>query len=285
VVRWAKAHGKVDELIAGALNQNPANPDLLAVAEQFGLDEGAGQFERIVIPTVQPADVEDWRAQMMRCERAVCRVEIGGQGLGTGFLVGTSLVVTNFHVLEKSPGVLIDNPGDVRLRFDYKKKQNGKTVQRGKEYRLVAGARWAAASSPPPRNKLDGESLDYVLLRVAGSPANEAVASQPGAPQRGFLTPEDYDFQVNDPLFIIQHPKATPLKFAPGSVRDPAVAANRVAYDVNTDEGSSGSPCFNSDWTLVGLHHWGGENHNRCVAFSPILRSWDDQGVSGEVGT
>jgi hypothetical protein len=31
----------------------------------------------------------------------------------------------------------------------------------------------------------------------------------------------------------------------------------RVRYATNTDHGSSGSPCFNLDWEVVGLHHMG----------------------------
>jgi Trypsin-like peptidase domain/Effector-associated domain 1 len=275
VVRWAKSRGKVDDLIAGALNQNPENPDLLALAESFDLDEGAGKFERVVIDTVPMTDVEDWRSQMMRCERAVCRVEVNEQGIGTGFLVGTNLVLTNYHVVSEVIGGGW-KPESLSLRFDYKMKTN-KTVQKGKQYKLLAGNKWLAGSSPI-------EVLDYALLRVAGKPANESVAAQPGAPTRGFLSPAAYEFKQGDPLFIIQHPQATPLKFAPGSVDDAKVGMNRVAYTVNTDAGSSGSPCFTSDWTPVALHHWGGEDHNRGVVFSAILEDWGKNGLSEEVG-
>ena len=277
VINWAEARGpRLHDLVVGALNQNPENPELQQVAEALGLDEGAGEFERIVIQMVPLEDVETWRAQMMASERAVCRVEIGAQGIGTGFLVGTGLVLTNYHVMEsviEGP----DKPSDVVLRFDYKLSAGGKTVQKGTEHRLIAGTKWLAASSRV-------KDLDYALLRVAGKPAEQPVAGQPGAPPRGFLTPKGYAFKAGDPLFIIQHPKATPLKFAPGSVKSPLVTPNRVAYTVNTEEGSSGSPCFTSDWTPVALHHWGGSDHNRGVMFSAILADWQGKGVAGEVG-
>ena len=38
-----------------------------------------------------------------------------------------------------------------------------------------------------------------------------------------------------------------------------AQAAPRLHYRAATEGGSSGSPVFNADWKLVGLHHSGGE--------------------------
>lgn len=266
-IKWADSRGpKLDDLIIGALNRNPENPQLLAVAAQYGLDEGAVGFEAMVLDTAPPQDVEEWRRQMMACERAVCRVE--GPKFGTGFLVGPGLVVTNYHVLD----TIIEGPAkpdQVVLRFDYKMNANGKTVQQGKEYRLVGGRKWLAASSP-------ADKLDYALLRVAGNPEKGTVAGQRSTPVRGTLQPKPYTFTKGDPLNIIQHPEASPLKFAQGYVEKPKAAKNRVGYKVNTAAGSSGSPCFNSNWEPVALHHWGSatERINHGVLFSAILEEW-----------
>ena len=35
----------------------------------------------------------------------------------------------------------------------------------------------------------------------------------------------------------------------------------RVRYRTNTEEGSSGAPCFDKDWELVALHHSGDPNY------------------------
>ena len=35
----------------------------------------------------------------------------------------------------------------------------------------------------------------------------------------------------------------------------------RVTYQTGTEEGSSGSPCFNQFWDLVALHHAGDPSH------------------------
>jgi V8-like Glu-specific endopeptidase len=36
----------------------------------------------------------------------------------------------------------------------------------------------------------------------------------------------------------------------------------RVRYATNTLGGSSGSPCFNFDWDLIALHHYGDPSYN-----------------------
>jgi hypothetical protein len=237
LVQWADAQDRVDDLVAGALNLNERNKALRSIAKKLQLDEGAG-------------------------------VNIG---IGTGFLVGGSVAITNKHVIETIPG-LGSAPVDIVLRFDYKMK--GQTeIQEGVTYRLD--------STNPILETSEVAALDFALLNVDGSPAQGSVAGQPGAPARGWLKPVAYQFQINDPIFIVQHPKASPLKFAPGSVNDPSPTVNRVGYTTNTEKGSSGSPCCTADWKVVALHHWGGPSHNRGVRFSAILDYLAPKHVSG----
>jgi hypothetical protein len=73
------------------------------------------------------------------------------------------------------------------------------------------------------------------------------------------INPEPYSFQPNTPLFIVQHPKGSPLKLAfdTDSVVGLNASGTTVFYKTNTERGSSGSPCFSSNWELVALHHSG----------------------------
>lgn len=263
VVDWAKSRGsKLDDLIAGALNQNPDNLALLDVAQQLGLDEGAAQFEALVLESAPATDVEVFHAQMRACERAVCQVE--GPKYGTGFLVGPGLVVTNYHVVDT-----VTDGRDISITFDYKMKADGRTLQEGIKYKLQAGPRWLAATSPR-------DELDYALLRVAGNPEKGSVNSQQGAPVRGYVTPKAQALAEGDPLYIIQHPRADAQKFAVGVVNKTDVPKHHVYYTVNTELGSSGAPCFDAQWRPVALHHWGSEEKklNRGVIFSEILKDW-----------
>src|SRR5262249_37089753 len=132
IVQWAEARGsKLIDLVIGALNQNADNPDLVAVVDRLDLDEGAKsfaqKFESIVNKKVPLSDVETWRMEMMRSERAVCRIEIGTEPNGTGFLIAPGLVVTNYHVVEPVMGAALPA---ISCRFDFKKKSDGKVVQK-----------------------------------------------------------------------------------------------------------------------------------------------------------
>ena len=67
------------------------------------------------------------------------------------------------------------------------------------------------------------------------------------------------------PLQILLHPRAAPLKLAVDTDAVTRVNANgtRVRYATNTEAGSSGSPCFDMDFLLVALHHYGDPQYHQ----------------------
>jgi endonuclease G, mitochondrial len=60
-----------------------------------------------------------------------------------------------------------------------------------------------------------------------------------------------------DGLNVLQHPKGNVMQasLSASGVVQSNPAQGRVWYVNRTEGGSSGSPCFNSDWELVALHH------------------------------
>ena len=56
---------------------------------------------------------------------------------------------------------------------------------------------------------------------------------------------------------VVGHPSGRGLSFSSGEFL--GHKAPRLHYRAATEGGSSGSPVFNADWRLVGLHHSGGE--------------------------
>lgn len=267
LIVWSQSHGKTEDLIIGARNANPDNPVLRVVAEQLHLAASGpsqGEFERIMLKSVKFNNPEQWRERMSKCELAVCRVEIPDDNpVGTGFLVGKNLVMTNYHVVED----VIADPtlrDKVVLRFDFKIAADGVTLREGITYGLVTDSDWLIASSPLTE-------LDYALLCVNGTPGKDSIGGQNAAPSRGWLIPISQTFEIGEPLLIIQHPKGAPLKITTGSVSKVTANQNRITYSANTLKGSSGSPCFNSDWDLVALHHFTDPIGNEGIIFSPIL--------------
>lgn len=263
---WASSRDKTGDLLIAARNANPTNAVLRTFAETAQLASPSlaeGDLEAIVLKSVRFQNAEQWRIAMSQRELAVCRVEVPGNIYGTGFLVGPDLIMTNYHVLE-SVIAKRDLASFVIFRFDFKRSADGITLRPGQEYHLATTMDWLLDSSPRGQ-------LDYVLVRVSGSPGKQAVGGQEHAPERGWLIPAVHQFEVGEPMFIIQHPEAAPLCFTPGAVTSLAKDKRYVSYSANTLPGSSGSPCFSSDWELVAIHHTGGETSNQGSRFSAIL--------------
>jgi V8-like Glu-specific endopeptidase len=72
-------------------------------------------------------------------------------------------------------------------------------------------------------------------------------------------------FTEKMPILILQYPKTQPLKLALDTEGVLRLNSNgtRVRYATNTEGGSSGSPCFNINWTLVALHHYGDPSYGQ----------------------
>ena len=66
----------------------------------------------------------------------------------------------------------------------------------------------------------------------------------------------------------------------------------RVTYTVNTEGGSSGAPCFNTDWELVALHHSGDPNfdpdhkpeYNEGIPIAAIVALLTERGKQNQLG-
>lgn len=182
------------------------------------------------------------------CARAVARIEHQpGQGYGTGFVLrggdlhpnlGDKLVLlTNSHVVSEDPLVsdaLRPETAIVTFQILF---AEAKAEQ---EY-AIARQLW---SSPP------GE-LDATLLLLEDYP--EGIEPCPIAPRLPLADGEQR-------VYVIGHPAGGTLSF---SIQDNILLdheAPRLHYRAPTEGGSSGSPVFNAQWKLVGLHHAGGRN-------------------------
>lgn len=290
VINRAEAEAWTLELLVAARQESPNNPELMAFAQSLGLaplayGQSGGEsqsqqplsrqrFEKLVVDSNSMMAVEQWRERMTRLEAQICRVEVPSAdppAYGTGFLLGSKVVITNHHVMTDVLAGLVD-PQKVVLRFDYRQKADGVEVRPGVTYRLAAGDDWLIDESPPSASDYtDGEAkeneLDYVLLRVDGAPGNDPVGGlQPPTPEghvptRGWMTLPNVapELEPDHPLLILQHPKGDPLKLAidTNAIIKVNAKGTRVRYRTNTEEGSSGSPCFDANWNLVALHHLG----------------------------
>jgi V8-like Glu-specific endopeptidase len=154
--------------------------------------------------------------------------------VGTGWLLAKSLVMTNHHVVNaREEGEPDAADGDLRLQgkgtvglLDY-----DADAAEGIDLAVGSLEAWDAG-------------LDYAVLRIAPTDrrplrrAREAVAIG--------VDPV--------PVNIIQHPGGRGKRYGIRNNLLHEVTPTKLFYFTDTDNGSSGSPVFNDNWEVVGLH-------------------------------
>jgi len=173
--------------------------------------------------------------------------------VGTGFLIGPDLLLTNQHVLESKKHV-----ENAVARFDYYVDSSG-VANAGRLFEF--DPEFYASSSP--------EELDYAVVRLKGQPLKHLMDQEPAGAMsmlelvragrhRGYLVLAPREILANERVNIIQHPDGDPAKVVMTQNRVPVnMTDTRVQYVADTMGGSSGSPVFDRHWNVVALHHSG----------------------------
>jgi endonuclease G len=229
--RVAPLPDKLHELI----QHGPVTPE--TVTEDF--------LERVIGETRDFLAIDFFEKGTL-ASRAVCRIvtNLGGgrRGLGTGFMVTRSLLMTNHHVLDAE-----DTARRSVVEFNFQLGDGG--VQLPIE----------RFNLKPDAFFLTDKDLDFALVAVeSGSSSGAALASFGYCPLIG----AEGKILVRDPVNIIQHPK--------GELKQIAIRNNTLLdlpeqppldrfahYETDTEQGSSGSPVFNDQWEVIALHHSG----------------------------
>ena len=317
VIRLSERQGWTMNLVAAARAENPGNAKLMLIADELGLTpelaytEGDGEgtttvespkksaLQRMIDGSNSQLDIAVWRENLGKVETQTCSIEIGTKHQGTGFLLGPSVIMTNYHVMKP----VIDgdaSPTDVRIRFDFKRTEGGSVISSGTLFELESDDEWLIDHSQYSDADLQGveendskpDELDYALLRVADEPGASPLGGNLNAEPRGWIevpsTP--HEFVEKQALFIVQHPDGKPMKLAIDSNAITGVneKGTRVRYRTNTEHGSSGSPCFDQEWNLVALHHSGDlevvPNWNQGIPFSKIVALLEERGLADAIG-
>jgi hypothetical protein len=182
-----------------------------------------------------PALIETLRRLLERAP-AVCRlvVDVHGQGMhGSGFRIGPDLLLTNWHVLHGEDGTPATA---VTAEFGYE--DDGK------------GGALAPTPVPCDVGSIVAEQADDWGVIKASQPLNDAWPI--------VKLSEAVDPVRNAPAYIVQHPGGDRKRL--GFVRNQVSAFDDrvVHYLTDTQQGSSGSPVFDANGKLIGLHHAGG---------------------------
>ena len=214
------------------LDDVPTEPEALV----FG-----GPGEWVTSTFLEQARLVGTRVARMRVPRIANGVEQHAVGqLGTGWLIGPRLLLTNHHVVNaREPGEPAASAADFARQakgavgwFDY--------YVEGRESVEVRTVDIVSSNA----------ELDYALLRLEDTAVLRdrpplAVPRIPRALERGMR------------LNIVQCPDGGPLRYA---IRNNFFVGRapqnfKLRYLTDTKQGSSGSPVMDDDWQVVALHH------------------------------
>ncbi|QEH38890.1 hypothetical protein OJF2_75000 [Aquisphaera giovannonii] len=270
----AEARLKLVDVIDAALAMSDRSPDLQALADRYlrpiagpleSMGAKLGDYEKVLFKDAGFADIAGWIDALGRVRRAVglVRPNPGSiQGCGTGFLVGPDLLLTNWHVAGPFWGD-DEAAAHVAVEFDREIGPDGELRAAAAPCRLRP--EWGLPRSPV-------QESDFALLRLDRKAAEDEVDGKP----RRYLSLSgrgEADLAASlppgAPMLIVQHPMAEPLKLALGEA-DQVADARYLWHKVNTEPGSSGSPCFSQSLEVIGLHHYGNDTRNRAVLASSI---------------
>ena len=294
------------EFLNALLAARPRDNEIQSFSDQFINRVGSKNNLEVLVTQSEFIDPAVARSRFNELENRICRIEISFNektGFGTGFLVGPDRVMTNYHVLKP----ILDNPENyskVVCRFDFKKSMDGQTIYKGTKVKMSSDFPILAKSSysqkdlqQTPMDQSWGENeLDFVLFKLEkpigkeppGPFKNGVPGLDPEEEKRGWIKVA-HELQSAEPkkdLIIFQHPKGDTIKFSIGRLLDPSLNKNktRFRYDTNTQGGSSGSPCFNSKWQWIGIHHAGDPDwmaqYNQGIPVKAILDSLSKNSIT-----
>lgn len=282
--------GWLRELCVTCVTHNIVEGAFLALAAEMLPESRLARLQAMVDPDRGFGDPLVFGRRLVPATLQVCRIEIDQKHVGTGFLVRSDLVMTAHHVIRPllNPAFTASVPGSaakLRVRFDYARDFVNGAIALSEGFTCRVAEDWLAkTSSCTAEELLDTLPKDFNLLAGFWDYAVIRLADLPGYGRNG-LPLKNRAVKRRGALTIIQHPQNEPVAYATSTVSGfLGDGGFRVVHLVNTKDGSSGSPCLDSDFEVVCLHQGamppgpkavnGAPERNRAIPMSRILSEW-----------
>jgi V8-like Glu-specific endopeptidase len=291
LLQQAHAGGWLNTLVQKALLDKPASPKLITLKRSLALTPVeqahalAWSLEDIVRREGSYTDLTPWVERLGALGARTCRIEYPiNTAVGSGWLVGPDLMLTNWHVIDKALPGGQRRSAEYACRFDYAVTAEG--TQGGTEVRFAEN--WCVDASPPSPEELgtgnegpSADTLDYALVRLA-APVGKQKSSL--GSERGWVALKGDEAlpAASNIVMVLQYPDGFPLKLALGNVTE-SDSTLRFFHTADTKGGSSGALVVNASLSPVGLHHAGDLQYhrgrigkpekNQAVPLGPIVQS------------
>ena len=185
---------------------------------------------------------ENFKALIAR--NAVGRIESPqGTGIGTGVLVAKNLLLSCNHVFTKT------RVNTAWVRFGYKSSNYVSENIFELDLNFIANC----------------PHLDYALIRLQATPSLKHIA------------PVNATLDSRQKIRLIHHPLGKPVEIS-GLGEIVQVGEDYIDHNLNTDDGSSGAPIFNSCWELIAIHRGNpgvGRHTTGTMEGKPISAIWN----------
>ncbi|SOF00959.1 Trypsin-like peptidase domain-containing protein [Burkholderia sp. OK233] len=190
-----------------------------------------------------------------------CKILIGGKVNGSGILVGPSLVLTAWHVTTLcGPNEKEENPPALSVAF-----MDGRTIEADRlPFSSPCGdIEWPPGSGRAPENDDEVKDRHDVALLRLREPVGIHLTFAP-------LASPSYEYTGPDAIVLISYPEGKwhGVEFA--KLHQLGNLTARWGYDVQyTKRGSSGGGCFDTRYSLAGIHQGRAGQLGRLV---PLVR-------------
>ncbi|WP_289665642.1 trypsin-like serine peptidase [Flavobacterium panacagri] len=249
---------------------------LMRILQQNSLQTAQPQLQAITNAVSGFSEPDVYLKGIMKNMRLTGKVIINGEPMGTGVLVGPNYFLTAWHVTKS----LFDHNNtpltdvDLSIEFDNFLKASETGMTTNQSLIIQAHRKWYVSHSvcnevelnnkiPDPKDGFAG-FWDYTIIKLKRPVGYERswVTIDP----RALVPPDDAK------IILFQHPSGSSLKIDISTIISPRPSITQIPkfrflHEVNALGGASGGPCFDKEFTLIGIHQgvWPEKLNGRTV--------------------